>query len=269
MRIAVVTPYYKETNEVLQRCHDSVLQQTIDCDHFLVSDGFPNTLAKEWAVKHFELSDAHGHGGNTPRVIGAISAFNQGYDAVAFLDADNWFKPDHLEKMVDLHCRTDAAVCTTGRSMHRADSSYMFDDDKNDGRTHVDTSCLFLTRSAKHVVAKWALLPPDLGGICDTIYWSSILSAGLTHAHLNTPTVCFYTSYEADYRRLGEPLPDDVKMLAATDAPFSWFKSLPIDDRWRMRSELGWPSNFRSVSALRLSYVLSRLKSLSSLRVFR
>jgi glycosyltransferase involved in cell wall biosynthesis len=137
MRIAVITPYCKEADQVLEQCHRSVLDQTITCDRFLIADGFPNPTVEGWRAKKFELPDAQGHGGNWPCVLGSISAFNQGYDAVAFLDADNWYPPDNLERLVDLHARTGAAVCTAGRTMHRLDGSYMFDDDKNNGRSHV------------------------------------------------------------------------------------------------------------------------------------
>jgi glycosyltransferase involved in cell wall biosynthesis len=259
MRIAVITPYYKEADQILEQCHRSVLAQTIACDHFLIADGFPNPIVKGWRAKCFVLPDAHGHGGNWPRVLGSISAFNQGYEAVAFLDADNWYRPDHLERLADLHRRTGAVVCTAGRTMHRLDGSYMFDDDKNDGRKHVDTSCFFLTRPALPVIARWGLMPRELGGICDTIYLNSIRSFKLSHAHEPTPTLCFRTTYEADYHRLGEPLPAESKLLADTNKPFYWFKSLSPEDRWRIWKDLGWPSRKRSVAALRASYVLSKL----------
>lgn len=259
MRIAVITPYYKEADQVLEQCHRSVLDQTIACDHFLIADGFPNPIVEGLHARKFELPDAHGHGGNLPRVLGSISAFNQGYEAVAFLDADNWYKPDHLERLVDLHDRTGAAVCTASRTMHRLDGSYMFDDDKSDGRSHVDTSCFFLTRSALPVIARWASLPRELGAICDTIYWSSIRSGKLSHAHESTRTVCFRTTYAADYHRLSEPLPAGAKLLEDTNKPFYWFKSLSAEDRWRIWKDLGWPTMARSVASLQASYVLSML----------
>lgn len=40
-RFAIVTPYYKESHETLDRCIGSVRRQTVAADHFLVSDGFP------------------------------------------------------------------------------------------------------------------------------------------------------------------------------------------------------------------------------------
>ena len=38
MKVAVVSAYYKESPQVLQRCIDSVAVQTHRCTHFLVSE---------------------------------------------------------------------------------------------------------------------------------------------------------------------------------------------------------------------------------------
>ena len=42
MKIAVVSPYYREADDVLRTCLDSVRAQTYaDCRHFVVADGVP------------------------------------------------------------------------------------------------------------------------------------------------------------------------------------------------------------------------------------
>ncbi len=241
MRVAVVTPYYKEAEAVLRQCHDSVLQQTVRCDHLLIADGYPQMAIDTWNAMHFVLPFSHADIGNTPRVLGSLSAFNLGYDAVAFLDADNWYCPTHIEKMVDLHSRTGAIVCTSNRSMHRPDGSYMFDDDKNDGVDHVDTNCYFLTRACMHTISRWAMMPKQLAPISDTIYLQTIIRGKLPRAHSPAPTVCYRTTWESDFHRLGEPLPEGVKYLGMTTEPFRWFKTLPSAQRRHIRAELNWP----------------------------
>jgi len=263
MRIAVITPYYKESDAILAQCHQSVLDQTAACDHILVADGFPKRSVTGWPVKHYVLPSAHGDGGNLARIIGSISAFNLDYDAVAFLDADNWYQPDHISRLVALQARTGAAVCTSNRSMHRLDGSYMFDDDKNDGRSHVDTSCFFFTRAALPVIAHWAQIPKELAAALDTVYWSSIRSSRLRCAHEPHPTVCYRTPYESDYRRMGEAMPEGGKNLALTDQPFRWFKSLLAEDRWRIWREFGWPLRQRTVAKIHAAYALSWLRPFS------
>ncbi|RUM22851.1 glycosyltransferase [Rhizobium phaseoli] len=263
MRVAVITPYYKESNELLEQCRASVVDQTVACDHVFVADGFPNEVVERWRVKHFILPNAHGDAGNMARVIGSLSVFAQGYDAVAFLDADNWYRSDHIQRLLDLHCRTGAAVCTTRRSMHRADGSYMFDDAKSDGRTHVDTNCLFLTRPSLPIIARWAHMPRELYPVGDSVYWSSIRSSRLSHAHEPAVTVCYRTTWEADYKRMGEAAPAGSKTLAFTDRPYYWFKSLPARERWRIWQDFGFPLRRRTVAKLVGQYALSRLSPYS------
>jgi glycosyltransferase involved in cell wall biosynthesis len=113
LRIAVVTPYYKETTAILRQCHDSVLNQTYPCQHILVSDGHPNGLFdnSETAL-HITLPNASADNGNTPRAMGRIFAEQRGFDAVAYLDADNWFDPIHIETLVaaqEMSCSPIAA----------------------------------------------------------------------------------------------------------------------------------------------------------------
>ena len=88
MRIAIITPYYKEPTEVLRRCHDSVKAQTYPATHFMLADGHPNPEVDNWDVVHIKLP-AHGDSCDTPRAIGALSASAQGFDAISLLDADN------------------------------------------------------------------------------------------------------------------------------------------------------------------------------------
>ncbi len=58
---------------------------------FFVSDGFPNLELMKWNIKHISLPQSHTDYGNTPRGIGSLVADIEGYDFIAYLDADNWF----------------------------------------------------------------------------------------------------------------------------------------------------------------------------------
>ena len=41
--------------------------------------------------------------GNPPRALGGILADAYGFDAVAYLDADNWYDPSHIEGLIEAH----------------------------------------------------------------------------------------------------------------------------------------------------------------------
>src|ERR1700761_4588706 len=126
MRVAVVTPYFREPDDVLKQCLDSVSAQDFPVTHILVADGFP----KEWAARavshHVALpGSGHGDNGNLARAVGSAIAVSEGFDAVALIDADNWFRPDHVSSLLALHQQTGAVLCTSSRSLYRMDGSLL------------------------------------------------------------------------------------------------------------------------------------------------
>ncbi|MEK6943053.1 MAG: glycosyltransferase [Nanoarchaeota archaeon] len=169
-KIGVITPYHLESNDVLNQCHESVLRQTYPCQHILVADGHPNNIIDSWDASHIILPVQHSDNGDTPRTIGSICAANEGYDAIAYLDADNWFYPEHIESMVSLYEKTTADVCTSRRSIHRLDGSLMFIDGESDGDKFSDTSCIFLTKNAFTLSLIWAFIPNEISPFCDRFF---------------------------------------------------------------------------------------------------
>jgi glycosyltransferase involved in cell wall biosynthesis len=233
LRVAVVTPYYHEALEVLQKCHESVRQQTHPAVHFLVADGFSRPEVLNWSAERITLSRAHADGGDTPRGVGSLSAMNPDFDAIAFLDADNWYLPDHIESMMKLHRQTGACVCTATRNIHRLDGSFMYVDNfDSDGHKFVDTNCLFLTRGAFEILPLWAMMPKELAPSADRVIWSAIVRRGYSRAHCPEPTVAFRTQYQAHYHYLHEPAPPNAKTIAEFTAKAdSWWLALPDETR--------------------------------------
>ena len=136
MRVAVVTPYFREADDVLRQCLDSVSAQTCPVTHILVADGFPKDWVSRSVSHHIVLpGGGHGDNGNLARAVGAAIAVSEGYDAIALLDADNWFQPDHVSSLVTLHEQSGAAICASARSLHRLDGSLLASHDP-DGTAH-------------------------------------------------------------------------------------------------------------------------------------
>ena len=55
LRVAVVTPYFAETPQMLRQAHYSVLTQTYPCHHILVADGRPKPGVEGWDAEHIVL----------------------------------------------------------------------------------------------------------------------------------------------------------------------------------------------------------------------
>jgi len=214
MRIAVVTPSYRTPREWLEPCLQSVRSQTVPCTHFLVHDGpelEPASAHERQQV--LRLPIAHGDNGNAARAIGSISAICQGFDAIAYLDADNWYEPDHIESLVALHERTGAAVCSSARTLYEPAGALLGRCPEVDGVRFVDTSCFLITAAAFALVPTWYLMPKAYTPMCDRVFFERVSELNLPHAHTGLATLAFRTTYRGHFEYFGKQPPPGAKFL--------------------------------------------------------
>jgi len=242
VRVAIVTPYCRESEDVWQTCINSVCAQTHPSQHVLVADGSPRSCPAGAAA--ITLPAPHGDNGNTARAVGSIYAVANGFDAIAYLDADNWYAPSHVAAMVSLARTTGAEVCVAARTIHRQDGSLMFRDRlDSDGVRRADTSCLFLTRPAFSLVSLWATMPRELSPICDRLFWGAVCAAKLRCSTHDVPTVAFRTQYAAHYEAIGERAPAGSKTRAnSTDPALEWLRAQQGDRVATWRALLDAPA---------------------------
>ena len=112
-KISVIVPVYK-VEKYLPECIESVLAQTFpDFELLLVDDGSPDNSGKicdAYAARDSRIRVFHKPNG------GVSSARNLGVknaraDYIAFLDSDDWWKPEFLEKMTSLAQKYPQACC--------------------------------------------------------------------------------------------------------------------------------------------------------------
>ncbi|PSB57681.1 glycosyltransferase family 2 protein [Chamaesiphon polymorphus] len=211
MKVAIVTPYFQESIEKLDRCHQSVLNQNYRSTHFLVSDGFPNPELDEWNCEHIKLSKSHQDNGNTPRTVGAISALNQGFDAIAFLDADNWFDPQHIELVLKVQQQENYDVVFARRFIVSLDGCVLPHEDLEDTQnSHADTSCFTIFASAAFLLPMWAMMPKYTSPMCDRILFFLVKNNNLRYGWTDKQTVYFESHYGLHYLNAGLPIPPSV-----------------------------------------------------------
>lgn len=241
MKIAVITPYYKESIEVLKKCHDSVVAQKADVDHFMIADGFPLAEIDQWKVRHVKLPNAHGDNGNTPRAIGGLLAQSGGYDFVAYLDADNWFHPDHLASLIEMYSKTKASVLSSFRSIHTLEGEDMGISETQELKLeHVDTSCLMLHRNAFELLPLWANMNKALGPICDRIFFATIKHRRFNIRSTGKKTVAFRSQYAAHYKIAKINIPEGMKTGDEFRGSYNYLRS--IDGIQNCIRDLGfWP----------------------------
>lgn len=211
-KIAVITPYYKEPTAMLRQAHDSVVAQGVDADHFFIADGFPNPEVASWNVNHVVLPRAHGDNGNTPRGIGSALADVEGYDFIAYLDADNWFHGNHLKSLVELYEKTGTGICASFRTICTMDGEDMGIAESEEVKlTHVDTSCLLIHRSSFEVTDIWLKMPKRLSAICDRIFLRYCAAKRYPWVSTQQRTVAFRSQYANHYQASNRPIPPGAK----------------------------------------------------------
>ena len=242
MNVAVVSAYYKESSHELARCIDSVAAQTHQCTHFLVSDGHPQDLPDMRRVRHVKLGAAHADYGDTPRAVGSLLAIREGFDAIAYLDADNFFLRDHIKVMVDALAAAGGEydLVTSRRFLLRSDGTRLPVPDES-YQSHTDTSCYLLLRGAFALTPIWALMPREFSMMGDRVFWRAIVARGLRIAHVPRESVGYRSLWKIHYERAGETPPEGAKDITELiHAAARWWAALPEAERVRVNATLGF-----------------------------
>nr|WP_170951215.1 glycosyltransferase [Synechococcus sp. UW106] len=219
-RVAVITPYYKEPLAQLRQCHDSVLAQSEPCLHVLVADGHPRRRINHWRAEHVRLPRSHGDIGSTPRLIGSYHAIGLGVDAVAFLDADNWYGPDHISSLLKAMDEHRADFISSSRTLCRLDGSVMGPCPLTNPDRFIDTNAMLVGRNAFPLLHHWVLMPPYGHLIGDRVMLHHVRQSGLRHHHLDLPSVFYRCAKAGLYRQMGEAIPEGVQPRPDYEASF-------------------------------------------------
>ena len=210
MKLCVVTPYFETSDEWVRQAHASVRAQSVDAHHILVCDGTRPAQIEDFRGTHIVLQRNYKDYGNTPRLIGCYQALAMEADAIAFLDADNWYYPGHLEGLLRFVADNQLDAASSARMLHRLDGSVMTKCPVVDGRKFIDTSCLLVMKPAfRHLIA-WTLLPQDVSAIMDQFVWKHMADGGARLGFLDLATVAYRTRHVSHYDIAGEAAPPEA-----------------------------------------------------------
>ena len=235
MKVAIVTPYYKEDRRTIERCIASVRAQTVPTTHLLVADGHAQGWIDEQpGLRHLKLDQAHADYGNTPRSVGGILAASEGFDAIGFLDADNWLAPDHVESCLRAAAAAPDEIdyIVARRHLVRDDGSVLPTTtvDDADG-SHVDTNCYLLLPGAFHTLGQWGVMPKPLSAVGDRVYLKALRDQALRSVTVDHPTVNYLCTWAHVFEGIGEPAPDYAKSKIDMRPTVEWWHSLDRRDR--------------------------------------
>jgi len=234
MKVAIVTPYYKEPRHMIERCIRSVAAQDVPVTHFMMSDGHPQDWIDAEPVRHLRLGASHADFGNTPRAIGGILAASEGFDAIGFIDADNWLEPGHVGGCLRAAAAAGDEVdyVVAKRRLVRDDGSVMniLTRDDRDG-SHVDTNCFFMLPGSFHTLGQWGVMPKPLAIIGDRVFVGSLRAQGLRAARNPDVSVNYLCTWAYLFEALGEAPPPYAKSSIDMRPTQDWWHSLDERDR--------------------------------------
>jgi glycosyltransferase involved in cell wall biosynthesis len=161
MKVAVVTPTIGSTT--LKQCVESVESQTYkDLTHYVFLDGKENEkhiwyqLEGYDNIKTIRLEENVGKGWYGHRVYAACS-FLVNADIICYLDEDNWYEPDHVQKLVDV-IKDGNDWAYSLRKIYDKQGNFLCEDNCeslgkwpvyfNDQVNHIDTSSFAVKRDA-------------------------------------------------------------------------------------------------------------------------
>jgi hypothetical protein len=195
------------------------MQQSYPCTHILVADGHPKPLFYEQPkTMHVVLPQANLDMGNTPRAIGGILADAYGFDAVAYLDADNWYDSAHIECLIKAHEANDqVSLVTSKRRFYDLEGHelHVTEADEDDNQ-HVDTSCWLIFRPAFSLLRTW-IMPKVLAPICDRIFLQKTAHERFRRFAIDNRTVAFRTKFAGHYKAAGVAVPAEAKSTYLTE----------------------------------------------------
>ncbi len=185
MRIGVVTPWVGEPDDVVARCIASVAAQVredfTELVFVLVSDGRPLPrlpVPTDLPVHGIALPTRTSDGGGTPRAVGSAFLLAHGVDALAYLDVDNTFLPDHLAHMVQSSRAADVVSAQRWLCHAETGEQMRVDTHDSDGRVFTDPSCVFLSGSACWIGRLWGSRDPEGRFVHNTMqdrhFWSLV-----------------------------------------------------------------------------------------------
>jgi len=211
VKIAVITSTYNTPSAWLDQCHESVRNQTIPCTHILVNDAGERADVERHAdtAQIIHIPGPHGDGGNACRAMGGMLAICDGYDAITYLDSDNWYSPNHLETVMEMASGSGASVISCSRLIYTPMGDLMGECYETDPDHFIDTSCMLFMKPAFGAATYWACIPDPIKQQADRWVWQRIVQdSRLLRAHTHKPTVHFRSVYKCHYKHFGWLLPE-------------------------------------------------------------
>jgi glycosyltransferase involved in cell wall biosynthesis len=222
--VAVVTA--TKGRAELYKAIDSVRQQTYPCRHYVFVDGEADKSNLYYGLTNTELCYLPVRTGGNGMMNGGIvaaSAFLVQEDLICWLDDDNWFEPDHIEKLVE--AKGDKPYSYSLRALRNSDGSFFANDDFESIGHHggfIDLNCYLMERNiAVQIAPLWYKTTGELM-IGDRFVYQALRENNLESACSGLYSLNYRLNEKRDLR--GFFFEGNIKTRAQFPDGFPWAK---------------------------------------------
>jgi len=220
--VAVVTA--TTSRKELQQAIDSVAAQTYPCKHYIFFDGVaPSFIPYNENTFIYHLPIKTGSNGMMNGGIVAASAFLVQEDLICWLDDDNWFEPNHIEKLVE--AKGDKPYAYSLRALRNSDGSFFANDDFESIGHHggfIDLNCYLMERNiAVQIAPLWYKTTGELM-IGDRFVYQALRENNLESACSGLYSLNYRLNEKRDLR--GFFFEGNIKTRAQFPDGFPWAK---------------------------------------------
>lgn|GEM_PF-3894842 len=225
MKVAVITPYYREPDEWVAAMLDSVAAQTHPVTHVLVGDGVRRDGLDGDGRVHMNLPQPVNDSGGTPRAAAGAWAVQNGFEMVVYVDADDRLAPNCVASLVRAHQRVGGEVLSVPHAYYDRDMRPA----RNMLGQHVG---VWAVGSARHIGGKlfafmpagglalagralahvrdWMRVPPELRRVHDVIFSQALISKPYTLVWMAQAHYHYRMTRAHQYESFGVPVPPDL-----------------------------------------------------------
>lgn len=232
MKVAIVTPYHSEPETWVQAMIRSVAEQTHPVTHVLVGDGVHNPAYEGAGRVTMTLPEGANDSGGTPRAAGGAWAVRNGFDIVAYVDADDRLDREFAASLVHLRDAVGAEVLSVPHAYYDRDMRparnmmgqhigvWAHGSARQIGGTFYNfmpASGLALAGRALAHVEDWTRIPKVLSRVHDVFFSQALISRPYVLAWLARALYHYRLTHAHQYDRFNLPAPATLESDAKVE----------------------------------------------------
>lgn len=257
MKVAVVTPYHAEPEAWVQALIRSVATQTHPATHILIGDGVRNDAYDGDGRVHLSLPEATNDSGGTPRAVAGTWAVENGFDMVAYVDADDRIDREFVASLVRVREKVGADVVSVPHAYYDRDmqparnlegqhiGAWAHGSARQIGGTlynFMPASGLALAGRALAHAGDWKKVPHELRRVHDVFFSQALISRPYTLAWLARALYHYRLTHAVQYERYNLPMPADLDAEAkveGNETAIEYLKNLDEAGRRALEAQFG------------------------------